>query len=267
MSCRATHGDTPGLPALLTYVNWLGIAGICLLVLLWQIYTDTLGAHFNSLASSSRIAVAIGKLAVNGPLRGQLLHTASIALIGWVVASALGFVMGLAIGLWRPIWTYTMASIDVLRSIPSISFVSIAVLLFGFSPDTEMVIVVYVSMWPLLMGTVGGINAAPNSLVDVARTLRLSRTATIFKIVMPAALPSIIVGLRLSLTLSVALAVVAEMVGNPDGLGFGMVMSQQAIQPADAFAYLVVIGILGWSLNTIFVTAARRICRGHGPVI
>ena len=262
-----TRPDTSWHRGLLDYVNLPGLGVVLLLIVLWQIYTRTLGAHFNSIASSSQILVAITNLAISGPLGQQLAHTTSVALIGWVIASTLGFVMGLAIGLWRPAWTYTMASIDVLRSIPSISFVSIAVLVFGFSSDTELVVVIYVSLWPLLMGTLGGIRAVPGGLVDVARSFRLSRTATVFKIVIPTALPSIIVGLRLSLTVSVALAVVAEMVGNPDGLGFGMVLAQQAIKPADAFAYLVVIGILGWGLNAVFVLVARRLCRAHGPIV
>jgi len=262
-----TRSDTSWLRGLRDRVNLPGIAVIFLLIALWQVYTRTLGAHFDSIASSSQILVAIKNLAISGPLGQQLVHTTSVALIGWLIASILGFVMGLAIGLWRPVWTYTMASIDLLRSIPSISFLSIAVLVFGFSPDTEMVIVIYVSLWPMLMGTLGGVRAVQGDLLDVARSFRLSRTATVLKIVMPTALPNIIVGLRLSLTLSVALAVVAEMIGNPDGLGFGMVFAQQAIKPADAFAYLIVIGVLGWALNAVFVSVARRLCLAHGPIV
>lgn len=264
---RAIHREPSWLRKLLDHVNLPGLAVIFLLAVLWQIYTRTLGAKFDSIASSSQILMAINRLAISGPLGQQLGHTAAVALIGWVIASVLGFVMGLAIGLCRPVWIYTMASIDVLRSIPSISFVAIAVLVFGFSADTEMVIVVYVSLWPTLVGTLGGIRAVQGGLLDVARSFRLSRTAMVLKIVLPSALPSIIVGLRLSLTLSVALAVVAEMIGNPDGLGFGMVLAQQAIKPADAFAYLVVIGLLGWGLNAIFVSSARRLCRAHGQIV
>jgi sulfonate transport system permease protein len=115
----------------------------------------------------------------------------------------------------------------------------------------------------MLLGTLGGIRAAPSGLLEVARIFHLSSAATFFKIILPAALPVILVGLRLSLTLSIALAVVAEMIGNPEGLGFGIVSSQQAMQPAAAFAYLLVIGILGWGLNAIFVLATRRFAFAH----
>jgi len=248
-------------------INFAGLGVIALCVALWEAYARTIGARFETIASTSQIFDALKELLLQGPLPGQLVHTISVALIGWIIASVLGFGMGLAIGLWRPVWTYTMASVDVLRSIPSISFVSIALLIFGFSSNTELVIVVYVSQWPVLLGTAGGIRAVPRNLIDVARSLRLSRAATVFKVVLPAALPNIVVGLRLALTLSVALAVVAEMVGNPAGLGFGIVFSQQAIQPAQAFAYLVVIGFLGWGLNAVFVLAAGRIFRGYGQIL
>jgi ABC-type nitrate/sulfonate/bicarbonate transport system permease component len=247
--------------------NLPGLAVIVLCVALWEVYSRTLGSRFETIASTSQIFNAFKVLLFDGPLLAQLIHTVTVSMIGWVVASTLGFAMGLAIGLWRPVWTYTMASIDVLRSIPSISFISIALLIFGFSSQTELVIVIYVSQWPMLLGTAGGIRSVPGSYVEVARSFRLSGTATIFKLILPAALPSIIVGFRLALTLSIALAVVAEMVGNPTGLGFGIVHSQQAVQPAQAFAYLVVIGMLGWGMNAIFVVTAGRIFRGYGQIV
>lgn len=253
--------------ALLRSVNGPGLLVIALLIVLWDIYSRTIAADYDSIATVSEIYNATRALLFEGPLIGQFYHTISVALIGWVIASAIGFVAGLAIGLWRPVWTYSMASIDVLRSIPSISFVSIALLIFGFSSKMELIIVVYVSQWPVLMGTLGGIRSAPPGLQDIARVFRLSRGATILKIMLPAALPNIVVGLRLALTLSVALAVVAEMVGNPAGLGFGIVQSQQAIQPAEAFSYLVVIGFLGWGLNAIFVLVVRRVSRGFGQIV
>ncbi|HUC50049.1 MAG TPA: ABC transporter permease [Xanthobacteraceae bacterium] len=244
-------------------LNLPGLAVMALCAGLWELYCRTLGAHFGSIASTSATVVALRDLLFDGPLAEQLWHTASVATVGWIIASALGFVFGLFLGLSRMAWTYSMASIEVLRSIPSISFVSIAVLLFGFSAKTEMVIVVYVSLWPMLLGTLGGIRAAPAGLLEVARIFRLSSAATFFKIILPAALPVILVGLRLSLTLSIALTVVAEMIGNPEGLGFGIVSSQQAMQPAAAFAYLLVIGVMGWGLNAAFGLATRRFAFAH----
>ena len=70
--------------------------------------------------------------------------------------------------------------------------------------------------------------------------------------VLPAAMPSIVVGLRLALSLSLVLAVVAEMIGNPSGLGNALVSAQQALQPEEMFAYVFAIGLLGVGLNAAF---------------
>lgn len=258
------RSTTQAGPTALSRLNLPGLATIVALVALWELYSRTLGARYGTISSVANIAKAFNHLLFEGPLLEQLIHTLSVSVIGWIIASLLGLAMGAAIGLWRPVWVYTMASIDVLRSIPSISLVSIALMIFGFSSKMEMVIVVYVSQWPVLLATAGGIRSVPDSYLDAARSLRLSRSAMTFKILLPGALPSILVGLRLSLTLAIALAVVAEMVGNPAGLGFGLVFSQQAIQPAQAFAYLVTIGVVGWGLNAAFVLIAGKLFRNYG---
>ncbi|CAH1649545.1 ABC transmembrane type-1 domain-containing protein [Hyphomicrobiales bacterium] len=247
--------------------NLPGLAVVLLCIALWELYSRTLGSGLTTFASVSETMVALRDLARNGPLLEQLFHTLSVALVGWLIATLIGLTLGAAIGIWRPVWVYSMATIDVLRSIPSISLVSIALMIFGFSSKMEMVIVVYVSQWPVLLATAGGIQSVPASYLDTARALQLSRAATVRKILLPAALPEILVGARLALTLSMALAIVAEMVGNPAGLGFGLVFSQQALQPAQAFAYFVVIGAIGWGLNAVFVMAAGRIFRRFGPAL
>lgn len=244
-------------------INWAGLAVMAGFVALWEVLSRTLGSQLETIPSVTKIGHALIELAANGPLLAQLLHTLLVSIAGWLVACAVGLGVGLMIGVWRPMWTYSMASIDVLRSIPSISLVSIALMIFGFSSKMEMVIVVYVSQWPVLLATASGISGTPSSYLDSARSLRLSRRASIFKIRLPAAFPSILVGMRLALTLSIALAVVAEMVGNPAGLGFGIVYSQQAIQPAHAFGYLVVIGVLGWGQNAAFMFCVERFFKAY----
>jgi ABC-type nitrate/sulfonate/bicarbonate transport system permease component len=89
--------------------------------------------------------------------------------------------------------------------------------------------------------------------------LRLSRTETIRKIILPAARPLMIVGLRLALSFSLVLAIVAEVAGNPSGLGNAIVSAQQALHPDEMFAYVLAIGALGVALNAAFNAIARRV--------
>src|SRR5690348_10090705 len=107
-------------------VNGPGFAVIAACIGLWELYARTLGSQFDSIAPSSATLIAIKDLLFDGPLLAQAWHTTSIALAGWIMASALGFAFGASIGVSNLAWTYSMASFDVLRSIPSISFIPVA---------------------------------------------------------------------------------------------------------------------------------------------
>jgi ABC-type nitrate/sulfonate/bicarbonate transport system permease component len=105
----------------------------------------------------------------------------------------------------------------------------------------------------------------PDRLHDVARTFGLSPLRTILEIQLPSAFPAILVGARLAMTTALVLAVIAEMIGNPDGLGYALVFTQQALQPAQMWAYIVVIGLLGVALNGLLVASSRAVPGGRSP--
>jgi len=239
-------------------VNIQGITFIVAIAVVWEILADTVFSGFDSIASTTETLAGLGDLITQGELLSQIGHTLSVTVIGWILAGLIGLIIGISLGLSPWLWKYSMATIEVLRSIPSISFVPVALMLFGFSQTMELVVIVYVSLWPVLMGSLGGVRGVNPQLVDVARTLRLGPWRKMRRIVFPAALPNILVGLRLSLSLSIALAVIAEMLGNPRGLGFGIIFSQRAFLPAEVFAYLLVIGLIGWLVNALFVLLIRR---------
>jgi ABC-type nitrate/sulfonate/bicarbonate transport system permease component len=164
--------------------------------------------------------------------------------------------------------------VDFLRSLPSIALIPVAVLIFGFSLQMEVMVIVYASIWTVIINTIGGIRQVPRELRDVARTFGVSRVKEAWTIILPAALPTVIVGARLAIILpaalptvivgarlamavSLILAVISEMIGNPNGLGYAVVFEQQAIRPEAMFAYVVTIGLLGIILNAILVAATR----------
>jgi ABC-type nitrate/sulfonate/bicarbonate transport system permease component len=128
----------------------------------------------------------------------------------------------------------------------------------------ELMIILFVSAWPVLVNTIDGVRGVRAELLDVARMLRMSRVTRITKMVLPAAMPSIVVGLRLALSLSLVLAVVAEMIGNPEGLGNALVSAQQALQPEEMFAYVFAIGLLGVGLNAALGYVSARLVPSVG---
>lgn len=175
-----------------------------------------------------------------------------------------GIALGVAIGLVDRLWSWMMASIEMLRTVPVVALVPVALLVFGPESTAEIVVAAYAASWPVLINVTGGIRSVKPQLHEVAATFRLSRWATIRKVVLPAALPTIVVGARLGLAISLVIVVVAEMIGPPEGLGYGLVEQQLALQPARVWAYVIVIGILGLLLNGLLNAIAGRQLRRFG---
>lgn len=239
-------------------VNLLGLATMAALVALWEVAVRSGALDFQFLPAPSRVADAFGSLIASGGLSGPVVHTLRSTLVGWALAAGVGVGLGVWLGLSDAAWRYSMTSIEFMRAIPPISLVPVSLLVFGFSLRMELVVIVYASAWTVLVNTIDGVRNVPAELLDVGRMLRMSTLTTIRKLILPSALPSIVVGLRLALSLSLVLAVVAEMIGNPSGLGNAVVRSQQALQPEQMFAYVVTIGILGVTLNAALRYVSAR---------
>ena len=244
--------------------NVPGTLVIALLLALWEALVGGGAVRFDYLPAPSAIALAGWALLTSGQLPADALHTVRAVFLGWIMACAIGIGLGLALGFSADLRRYCLASVEVLRPLPGIAFLPVALLLFSFSTETELVVIVYPSIWPVLTNTMYGILSVEARLHDVSRTLRLTRVKTLTKVLIPAAAPAIVVGCRLSMGIALVMGIVAEMLGNPRGLGNAIISQQQSMQPASMFAYVLFVGVLGIAINAGLVSLARRGLRGHG---
>ncbi|MGH9278822.1 MAG: ABC transporter permease [Acidimicrobiales bacterium] len=240
---RLSHQPLRRLPR----VNVLGLLTAAAFVGAWELAVRSGLVDFDFLPAPSGIAASLFS---TRNVVASVVHTLRSTLVGWLIAGVLGVVLGLGLGFSDRAWRWSMASIEVVRAIPPIALVPVALLLFGFSLEMELTLIVYVGTWTVLVNTIDGVRGVRAEILDVGRILRLSTFARIRKLVLPAAMGSIVVGLRLALSLALVLAVVAEMIGNPRGLGNALVRAQQALQPEQMFAYVLIIGVIGVGLNS-----------------
>ena len=229
----------------------------------WEVLVRSGAVTFDYLPAPSGILLASGSLIASGELFSQALHTVESILIGWTAAAAIGIGLGLALGLSPLLRRWSLASFEVLRPLPAIAFLPLALLLFNFSLTTELVLMIYASIWPVFINTMGGVMGVTSRLYDVGRTLRLSRMQTLVKVIVPAAAPAIVTGCRLSMGLTLVMAIVAEMIANPHGLGYAVISELQAMQPQRMFAYVIFIGVLSIALNAGLLWVSRHILRSH----
>lgn len=243
-------------------VNLLGLATIAVALASWEVLVRSGALDFHFLPAPSGIFRGLTSLLSSGDLVPRVVHTLRSTLLGWALASVIGAVVGIWLGLSDTAWRYSMASIELVRAVPPIALVPVALLVFGFSLHMELTIIVFAAAWTVLVNTIDGVRGVPAELLDVAHVLGMSKLTTIRKVIVPSAVASILVGLRLALSLSLVLAVVAEMLGNPRGLGNGLIRSQQALQPEQMFAYVLAIGVLGITLNAAVRYASARLFPG-----
>ncbi len=239
-------------------LNPAGVAVLVAVAGLWELLVWAEFAALRFLPAPSEISVAARQALAEDELVGRILHTLGVTLGGWAIASVLGFGLGLALGLSDRAYRYSMTSFEVTRAIPPITFVPAALIIFGFSVKMELMLVIFGGVWPVLVNTIGGVHAVPSELHDVGVVHRLGKLSTIRKIVLPAAFPSVVVGLRLALSLCLVLSIVAEIVGNPAGVGNGLIRASQALQPPLMFVYVLVAGLMGVVLNALFGAAVKR---------
>lgn len=242
--------------------NWLGLLTAAVLIALWQLLCQVGILHFAYLPSPGGIARGAGQLWSAGTLQSATLHTLGVALLGWVIAAVIGGLLGFAFGLAPALADWFMASFEVLRAVPGVTLAPLAVILFGFSIQMELVLVVYVSLWPVFMSTFVGARDRNPHKADMARSLRMSTVAQVFKIIVPDAAAEVFVSLRLALGMALNLAVLAEMIGNPAGIGNGLISAEEALQPGHMFAFVVIAGVLGVVLNWLLAVLFRVVTPG-----
>jgi ABC-type nitrate/sulfonate/bicarbonate transport system permease component len=248
---------------LIRKVNPLGLATGAALMVMWELLVMVGLLDFEYLPRPTEIAVGLKDITVTGELQTNLVHTLTASLTGWAIAAVVGVAVGVVLGLIRPVWQYSMASIEALRALPIVAFVPVAVLLFGFTQTMEIVVAFYAALWPIMLNTQGGVRSIDHRLLEVGDIMGFSRWERMWKLMLPAATPHIVVGLRLGLSIALVLTLVAEMVGNPAGLGYALIQKGQTLNPDQMFAYVIVIGVCGIVLNAALMMLTRVTFKGQ----
>jgi ABC-type nitrate/sulfonate/bicarbonate transport system permease component len=213
----------------------------------------------DAVAPPSAVAVAFVGALADGSLLADTRDTLVSAFGGLAIGAALGFVVGLLLGAAPTLDKLFELTIEVLRPIPSVAVIPVALVALGFGYRLEISIVAFACVWPLLVLTRAAVRGVEPRLIEVARALKLSPYDRIAKIVAPASLPRVFVAFRLAAGVSLVVAVTVEIAVNPSGLGNGVMTAGQALRPDLMLAYLVWIGIVGYALNAGLVLAQARL--------
>lgn len=195
------------------------------------------------------------------PPLGQTLYLLAVAYaIGCVLAIALGLLMGrfaFVHGLLEPL-------VEVLRPLPKPALLPPLILFLGLGDAMKLTVIGLGVFFPVLINTIQGVRGTDPVMLDAARTFQHSGAATLWKVVLPSAMPLILSGMRVALGIGLVLVVVAEMMAGTGGIGYLIVDMQRSFRIPDMYAWSLILALLGLALNEAFLFVERRLIHWSG---
>jgi ABC-type nitrate/sulfonate/bicarbonate transport system permease component len=182
---------------------------------------------------------------------------------GWFGAVIIGIVVGTVIGLSARARDYVNPIVQFLRAIPPPALLPLFIVLMGIGDTMKATMILFGVVWPILLNTVDGVSSVEPLHRETGRVFRVGFRDELLRIVLPSAAPKIFAGLRVSLSIAVILMVISEMVATVNGVGFELVQAQRSFRSLDVWATIVLLGIIGYTLNAILAAVEGYVLSWH----
>jgi ABC-type nitrate/sulfonate/bicarbonate transport system permease component len=243
----------------------LGWVGLAVVMLVWQIVAEV---KRSALFPTFTATVAeLWQMLSSSFVTADLLPSVGRLLIGFAASAVIGIVVGLFTGYYRVVREWTAAFFDFSRSLPTPLLIPVALVLFGLGGTMVVVIIASAAIWPVLINTANATAALEPTLVDTARCLGLRGPRLLAKVILPAVSPQIFAGLRVGISVSLAVLVVAEILGGSSGIGFFISSAQQSFQITASYAGVLVLCMIGWIADSVFLLVERRLLRWQRGIV
>ena len=207
----------------------------------------------------TKVAAAFWELALSGDLFRHVGISLLRVLEGFGIAAAAGLFLGLGIGLSRRIDRATDLFIQLVKPIPPIAWIPLAILWFGIGEAAKVYIIFLGAFFPILVSTIDGIRQTDHRFVELARILEVPRHRFIARVVLPGALPAIMTGLRVGIMVAWMCVVASELIAASSGIGYLIMDARQLSQTDVVLVGMITIGAMGKLLDSTLKIIERRL--------
>ena len=192
-------------------------------------------------------------------LRALAVPVTLLLLIGTLLALPLGLAMGAS----RKAYALLNPVLQVLRPIPPIAYVPLAILWFGLGNPPAFFLISLGAFFPVLMNTVAGVRSVDAIYIRAARNLGATKRALFFRIVVPAAMPHIMTGIRVGFGVAFIVVIVAEMIAVNNGLGYRILEAREFFWSDKIIAGMITNGLLGLAIDSGLARLSSHLLRWH----
>lgn len=233
------------------------------LIVLWEVFANLEVISSRLFPPPSDILVTAFQLFQSGELYYHMGMSTYRALIGLLIGGGIGFILGLANGLFPISAKFFDSTIQMIRNIPHLALIPIVIIWFGIGESAKIFLVALGVFFPIYVNTYHGIRTVDKGIIEMGRVYGLQGWGLFRKIILPGALPSIFVGLRYSLGLMWLTLIVAETIASDSGIGY-MAMNAREFMKTDVIILSIIIyALFGKLADIIAKWIEERTLRWH----
>lgn len=228
-----------------TRVAFRGLVVPSFILVIWQLSVSFLHVSNTVLPTPLHILASFQELLGSGELVGHLKISVTRAFIGFLLGASLGLLFGIVTGLSNKTEQFLDPSLQMLRTVPHLALAPLFILWFGLGELSKILLIALGAFFPLYVNTLLGIRGVDKKLFDVARILEFSRWQQVTKLILPASLPNILLGVRLSLGSAWLGLVVSELMGASEGIGYLIMDARQFTRTEVVFVGIIIFALGG----------------------
>ena len=228
------------------------------LLLLWEAASRSGLIPERTLAAPSSVIAALFDMTASGELPGNLLVSFGRAGIGLAIGVTLGIALALVAGLSRTGEITVDPLMQIKRTIPVVALSPLFIVWFGIGETTKIILIAFAAVFPVYINLYSGIRAVDPRLIEAGRSFGLGRVDLIRHVILPGALPSLLVGLRFSLSVAIIVLVIAEQINASAGLGYLINNARDFMRTDIIVVCLMVYALLGLGADWLVRTVETR---------
>ena len=223
------------------------------IIAVWQATVTFTNAHVAILPPPALAAQTFIELVLSGELFVHIRASLSRVIAAWVLSALVAVPLGLAMGRWRRFEKIVDPVVELFRPISPLAWIPLAILWFGISESGKIFIIFVATFFPILLNTVSGVKGVDKVLIRAGQVLGCENDWSLFrKVILPASMPTIIVGFRIAFGTGWAAIIAAELVAAQSGLGYLIADGMEILRSDLVMVGMAVIGVLGVLIDSVF---------------
>jgi ABC-type nitrate/sulfonate/bicarbonate transport system permease component len=235
-----------------------------IIVVVWQVVVSVTQPEPSVLPPPVAVLKTFGQLLGNGQLIIDALYSLARVLSAWLLSAAIAIPLGLLMGSSEALDRLISPFVELFRPISPLAWIPLAILWFGIGESGKVFVVTIGVFFPVLLNTIEGVKNVDPALLHAGQVFGCNTRLALFRrVVVPASLPAVVVGLRIGFGTGWAAIIAAELVAAQNGLGYLIANGMDILRADDVLVGMIAIGVLGFLFDTFFRYLHRHLGRSR----